>query len=222
MKKLILLCAALASLFAISLLIGCGLQKSNVTYVVRASGFATVMQTVSYEVAAVNNAVAGSYVITPHGVAPSLTLTASNFYSTDQNFVTPYITLNRVHIDYSVVTDSQSILAGWTPTAVDTATNSFIIPRGSSSSGASGEASASGEAGSSTTALLNNLTNFNHLSEVANKILTVNQTVSGGVYSYTLSLKTILVVRANVTLSGQDEYGNPVSTGFITDIQYTI
>ncbi len=220
MKKLFLLVAGLACLITLSIVIGCGLQKSNVTYVVNVSGLSSSLQTASFEVTADDNTTAGSYHIVPHGIAPSVTLTARNFYSTNAAFVTPQILLNRVHVDYSVVTDSNSILGTWTPTAVDTATD-ILIPRSAASTGGgSGEASGSGEAGSSTTVVLNNINTFAHMSEVANKILTVNQTFDGATYKYSLSLRTNFTARANVTLSGQDEYGNAVSTSFVTDIQY--
>ena len=217
MKKLFLLCAGLACLLTFSIIFGCGLQKSNVTYTVSVSSLSAALQTASFEVAADNSAVAGSYTIKTHGFAPSVTVSARNYYSTDSRFVTPRTTFNRVHVDYSVVTDSAGILTGWTPTSVDSATN-IVIPR-SASGGASGEASGSGEA--TATVVLNNITGQAHMADVGNRILTVNQTVSSGVYSYTLSLRTNLVVRATVTISGQDEYGNAVSTGFTADIQYT-
>jgi hypothetical protein len=222
MKKGILLCGTLCCLIGLSVVIGCGLQKSNKTYTVTVSGLSASLQTVSYEVSTVNNTSATGYSILGSGTAPTLTLTARNFYSTDSRFVTPQITFNRVHVDYSIVTDSGSILGAWKPTAVDNAAN-IIISRGIPSITASGETSASGEAGVTTTVVLNDLTAFPHLAEVANKI--INVSVSGpvlGIYSFSISLKTNLVVRATVTLSGEDEYGNGVSTDFTTDIQYVI
>ncbi len=222
MKKLFLLVGALVSLIAISALIGCGLQKSNVTYTVQASGLNPVLQTASFEVVATNGgATATSYQIIPHGIAPAVTLTARNYYSTNSSFVTPQVTFTHAHVDFTVITDTGNVMTGFTPTSVDTDTY-FFIPRGTASGGPSAEATqASSGEGVSTTEILNNINTAAHMSEIGNRILTVNSSVSGGVYSFSLSLKTQLVLRAVVTLSGQDEYGNAVSTGFTIQIQYT-
>lgn len=220
MKKVILTVGTLLCLIGLSVVIGCGLQKSSKTYTVTVAGLSPSLQRATFEVTSVNNTLPNGYAVVLGGVYPTITLTASNFYSINSAFVTPRIVFNRVHVDYSIITDSGSILGTWTPTAVDNAAN-IVIPRGIPSIGASGEVSASGEAGVSTTFILSNLTPTSHMVEVANKIVNVNVSGPvGGVYSYILTLKTRLVVRATVTLSGADEYGNAVSTDFTTDIEY--
>ena len=220
MKKLFLLCFALAGLLAFSVLVGCGLQKSSVNYTVTVNDIDPSIQSVSFEVQTVNNTLPTGYFIQAIGGNQNITLTASNFYSTNPVFVTPRILINHIHIDYAIVADSAGILGGFTPTAADNAAN-IVIPRGSSGNGISGEATGSGEAGVSTSIAFNNLISGYHINEIGNKIISVQVSgPSSGVYSYLLSYKTHMVERATVTLSGQDEYGNAVATSFTVDIQY--
>lgn len=126
----------------------------------------------------------------------------------------PMVTFNTMKVTYSIVSDTQGVLGTWTPTTIDTSVN--LVISGTSSSG-SGEASSS-----SAIFVLNNISSSALAREVYNKICSVTTTLKAdATYDFTLVLSTGLIVKADVLLSGIDNYGKEQTLRFSTNLYFT-
>jgi hypothetical protein len=199
-------------------LYGCSsLQKSSKNLDVSIASTTNASQPILYTLAVTDASSEAGFHVTITPAAVAATATSRLLYSTNsRSFVTPQINFNRIQVKYTVAEDTNGKLNGYTPAALDTGIN-VVIPRSSAASG-SGEGSVS----SSTTISLNDISSYDHGLEIFGKIGKVTATAKGdGTFSFTIGLTSIVVVRADVTLSGADEYGNAVSCGFSTSIDYS-
>jgi hypothetical protein len=203
MKKIKLIFLAIG---LIALAAGCGLEKSAKNYQVVTGSATDTGLTVTYSIKSVSSTEATGYAILNTTSGTSTNISVSNFYSSSTDFYVPQITLSRLQVAYSIDSDTAGILGAWVPTPVDTAIN-IVLPRTKSQS-------------TITTNLSPVLSNA-HMAEVAGKILAANALLQpGGTYFFHISLLSNILVRADVTLSGVDENGAAVSTGFSTNISY--
>ena len=212
MKKSIFL----GLLFFLSfIIIGCSnFQPSSISdYYNVSTTYTTDSATVYYSIASVDNTIATGYSIsqTLPSIGISLETTPKDAYS---GVILPRITFSSMKISYAVVGDTAGIIGTWKPSSLETGV-SITIP--GSSSGGSGEASSS----ASVFATLNNIATNALGSEVLNKIGTVVATpnVSGN-YVFSLTLNTMLTLRADVTLTGKDDRDKAVTLPFSTTISF--
>jgi len=165
--------------------------------------------TTTYSVSTINNTSATGYVINKTLPSPALTLLTYPKETPTSSTLLPLITFNQMDVTYTVVQDSAGNLIGtWAPSTESTGVN-IVIPAGTNSS--------------SITITDNNIASSVLASEVFNKIgsIAVSSTASG-TYAFALSLNTSLAIRANTTLTGTDERGQPVSLTFSTTLYFAI
>jgi hypothetical protein len=190
---------------------GCGLERSNKTYQVTVSNASTFGDTglaVTYSVRSVTPSSLTGYALVGSVSTAEVTVSVNNYFSSSKDFSVPQITLNHLHVAYAVDVDSANLLGTWKPTPIDTSIN-IVVPRASEKS--------------SVTTIMNPILSSSHIWEVADKIVAVIATPKGGGdYNFSAALRSNILVRADVVLSGADENGLSVSSGFSTNITYIV
>ncbi len=203
MKK-VLLSALLIGSFAFT---GCGnFQQTSISeYYNVAASSSTDNAIVYYSITSVDNTISTGYFVTQ--TLPTLTYTLTTRakeISPTNTTVLPQITYDKMKVVYSVVGDTGGIVeAGWAPASVETGV-SIVVP------GTTG--STLKTAGSSKSVTLGNIASTALAAQVLSKVGSVTATVNGsGNYAFNISLRTILTIRADVTLSGTDERSKAVA-----------
>ena len=199
---------------AACVLYGCSsLQKNSQNVDVSVGGTANANQSISYSLVITNPSSESGYKLTITPASVPATITSRLLYSTDgRDFVVPQITFNRAQVAYTVSMDTGHALTGWTPPALDTGIN-FVIPRSTPSANNGGAVS------STATINLNDIATFNLGQQIFNMIGSVITTINAdGTYNFTLALSSQVVLKADIILSGTDEYGNAVTCSFSTAI----
>jgi len=190
--------------------ISCGMQKVSENYYVSVDSLGNTGEKITYVLLVTNASSETGYVVNAATTTESLVLRSKCTYTNNPTYMLPRITYNTINVVYTVDLDTNNILGSWRPSPF-TSGISILIPRGSQEA--------------STTLSMNNLTPWSNINEVNNKIVTVEVTPIDPLavplyYNFVLSLKTGLIVRADVTLTGSDEYGAAVTTKFSTNVSY--